>query len=228
MILLRPFCPHYEYRSLLTPVMPLPEVHTLVDPPPYYPRQRIRKSLQQGQNNQTPDGFLTARLSKLGYFKAIKRAKASYWADFFAKTCPNNISTAKKLGAPRKTPRFPSLPDASDLVLINKALLNHFFPPKDSVPDRSCLTKNPSAVPLSENEVRPALSTSYTTSAPGPDGVHYYGSQKGNLINPTIIQELLSPLVAFDYDTPSLKTANRVVLDKSGKASSDSPPPSAS
>jgi len=35
--------------------------------------------------------------------------------------------------------------------------------------------------------------------------------------------ELLSPLVAFGYHPPSLKTANRVVLDKPGKASSDYP-----
>jgi len=53
-----------------------------------------------------------ARPFKLGYFKAIKRAKPSYWADFVAKISANNIWTAKQLVARRKTPRFPSLPDA--------------------------------------------------------------------------------------------------------------------
>ena len=71
-----------------------------------------------------------ARQSKLAYFKAIKRAKASYWADFLAKTSPKNIWTVQQLVAPRKTPRFPSLPDASDQVAINNALLGHFSPPQ--------------------------------------------------------------------------------------------------
>jgi len=44
-----------------------------------------------------------------------------------------------------------------------------------------------------------------------------------NLINPTIILELLSPLVVFGYHPSSLKTANGVVLAKPGKASYDSP-----
>jgi len=44
-----------------------------------------------------------------------------------------------------------------------------------------------------------------------------------NLINPTIILDLLSPLVAFGYHPLSLKTANGVVLDKPGKASYNSP-----
>ena len=44
-----------------------------------------------------------------------------------------------------------------------------------------------------------------------------------NLINPSIILDLLSPLVAFGYHPHSLKYANGVVLDKPGKASYDSP-----
>jgi len=47
--------------------------------------------------------------------------------------------------------------------------------------------------------------------------------KKVNLANPTILLELLSPLVTFGYHPPSLKTANGVVLDKPGKASYDSP-----
>jgi len=44
-----------------------------------------------------------------------------------------------------------------------------------------------------------------------------------NLVNPTIILELLSPLVAFGYHPHSLKATNRVVLNKPEKASHDSP-----
>jgi len=186
-------------------------------------RKEFTKATRRAKNLETPDSYTIARQSKLGYFKSIKRAQASYWADFFAKASPNNIWTAKQLVAPRKTPRFPSLPDASGPVAINKALLDHFFPPKDPMPSRGCLKRNPSAAPLASEEIKLALSKSSPSSAPGPDGVPYSVWKKVNLVNPTIIRELLSPLVAFGYHPLSLKTANRVVLDKSGKASYHSP-----
>ena len=44
-----------------------------------------------------------------------------------------------------------------------------------------------------------------------------------NVINPAMIHDLLSSLVAFGWHPPSLKTANAVVLDKPGTASNDSP-----
>jgi len=127
------------------------------------------------------------------------------------------------LVAPRKTPRFPTLPDASDPVAINNALLNHFFPPKDSLPNSGRLTRNPSAVPLTKEEVKVALSKSSPFSTPGPDGILYSVWKKGNLVNPSIILELLSPLVAFGYHPPSVKNANGVVFDKRSKPSYDSP-----
>jgi len=127
------------------------------------------------------------------------------------------------LVAPRKTPRFHSLPDASDPVAINYALLDHLFPPKDPLPSRGRLKKNASATPLTEEEIRLALSKSSPSPAPGPDGIPYSVWKQVNLINPTILLELVSPLVAFGYHPPSLKTANGVVLDKPGKASYDSP-----
>jgi len=186
-------------------------------------RKGFTKATRRAKKLLTPYSYTIARQSKLGYFKSIKRAKASYWADFLAKTSPNNIRTAKQLVAPRKTPRFPSLPDASGLVAINKALLDHFFPPKDPLPSRGRLKRNPSADPLTSEEIKLALSKSSPSSAPGPDGVPYSVWKKVNLVNPTIILELLSPLVAFVYHPPSLKAANGVVLDKPGKASYDSP-----
>jgi len=76
-------------------------------------RKDFMRATRRAKELQTPDSYTIARQSKLGYFKSIKRAKASYRADFLAKASPNNIWTAKQLVAPRKTPRFPSLPDAS-------------------------------------------------------------------------------------------------------------------
>jgi len=109
------------------------------------------------------------RQSKLGYFEGIKNAKASYWADFLAKPSPNNIWTAKQLVVMRKTPRLPSLPGASDPVKINQALLDHFFPPKGTLPSRDCLRKDPTAVPRSKDEIAHTFSKSSPSSAPGPE-----------------------------------------------------------
>jgi len=125
--------------------------------------------------------------------------------------------------APRKTPRFPSLPGASGPGTINNALLDHFFPPTDPLPNRGRLKTSPSATSLTEEEMKLALSKSYPSSALGPDGIPYSVWKKVNLINPSTLLELPSPLVAFGYHHPSLKTANRVVLDKAGKASYDLP-----
>jgi len=123
-------------------------------------RKEFTKATRKAKRTQTPDSYSIARQSKLAYFKAIKRAKASYWADFLAKTSLNNIWTAKQLVAPRKTRRFPSLPDASDPVAINKTLLDHCVPPKDPLPSRGRLKKNPCATRLTEEEIILALSKS--------------------------------------------------------------------
>src|SRR6267154_2372121 len=114
-----------------------------------------------------------ARESKRGYFKAIKQAKASYWANFLSSTTAQNIWTAEKLVAPRKTPRFPSLPSASTPVGINTALLNHFFPPKKALPPRGRLSCHPNSTPLATEEISQALSKSSPSSALGPDGIPY-------------------------------------------------------
>jgi len=186
-------------------------------------RKEFTNTTRKAKKLRTPDSYAIARQAKLGYVKAIKRAKATYWADCLSKTSPDNIWTAKQQVAQRKTPRFPSLPDATDPVAINDSLLHHFFPPKDPLPSRGRLTKNPSASPLTKEEIRLALSKSSHSSAPGPDGIPYPVWKKVNLINPSIILELLSPLVSFGYHPPSFKNANGVVLDKPGKASYDSP-----
>ena len=194
-----------------------------MDPIFDHSREGVHKSHPGGQKNPDPRLLCTARHSKLGYFKAIKRAKAAYWADFLAKTSPDNIWTAKQLVAPRKTPRLPSLPEASGPVAFNNALLDHFFSPKDPLPSRGRLRQNPSTTPLTKDEIKLALPKSSPSSAPGPDGIPYSVWKRVNLVHPAILLELLSPLVAFGYHPPSLKTANGVVLDKPGKASYDSP-----
>jgi len=44
-----------------------------------------------------------------------------------------------------------------------------------------------------------------------------------NAINPSILLQLLSPLVSLGYHPALLKVANGVVLDKAGKPSYESP-----
>ena len=153
----------------------------------------------------------------------IKKAKNSHWAEFLAKTTPHNIWTAKKFVAPRKTPRFPELPEANSPVEINAALLNHFFPPKPELPPRGRLYCNDSAVPLTKEEIADALAKSSPSSAPGPDGVRYSVWKKVNTVNPSLLLDLLAPLVAFGYHSTTLKHVNGVVLDKPGKPFYDTP-----
>jgi len=85
------------------------------------------------------------------------------------------------------------------------------------------VTRNPSTIPLSKEDIRFTHFNSSPASPPGPYGVPSSIWKRVNLINLTIILELLSPLVAFGYHSPSLKTGNGVLLDKPGKASYDSP-----
>jgi len=162
-------------------------------------RKESTKTIQTTKKHQSPASFSLARQSKLGYFKAIKKVKSAYWADFLAKTSPQNIWTAKKFVAPRKTPRFPSLPEASHPVAINKALLDHFFPSKKPIPQRGRLSCHLSADSLTKEEIAYALSKSSPSSAPGPDSILYAIWKKVSHLNSGILLDLLSLLVYFGY-----------------------------
>ena len=186
-------------------------------------RKEYSKACRLARKHSTEAFVSLVRLSRQGYFKAIKKAKNSHRTDFLARTTPHNIWMAKRFVAPCKTPRFPDLPGANSLVEINPALLNHFFPPTPELTLRGRLHRYPSAVPLTKEEIKAALAKSSPTSAPGPDGVPYSVWKKVNAINPCLLLDLLAPLVAFGYHPTSLKHANGVVLDKPGKPFYDTP-----
>ena len=76
----------------------------------------------------TPDQD-AARLSKRGYFKAIKAAKSSHWKSLLASATSRSIWAVKKMAVGRPPHRFPTLPNASTTTQMNDALLGHFFPP---------------------------------------------------------------------------------------------------
>ena len=209
-------------------------LHTLTSPPspkskPWWTpsltilRKEYAKACRLAKKHRTEALVGLARLSTQGYFKAIKKAKNSHWSDFLLRTTPHNIWTAKKFVTPRKIPRFPHLPGANSPVEINEALLDHFFPPKPELPPLGRLHRHSSAVPLTKEEIAAALAKSSPSSAPGPNGVPYSVWKKVNTANPSLLLDLLAPLVAFGYHPTSLKHANGVVLDKPGKPSYDTP-----
>ena len=162
-----------------------------------------------------------ARLSRQGYFKVIKKAKNSHWADFLAKTTPPQHPEGEKSVSPRKTPCFPEHPGADSPVEIKGALLNHLFPPKPELTPKGRLHRNSSAIPLTKEEIADALAKSSPSSAPGPDGVPYSVWKRVNTMNSSLLLDLLAPLAAFDYHPTTIKHANGVVLDKPGKPSYD-------
>ena len=186
-------------------------------------RKEYSKACRLARKHRTEGLMGLARLARQGYFKAIKKAKNFHWTDFLARTTPHNIWTAKKFVSPRKSGRFPDLPEATSPVEINKALLDHFFPPKSELPARGRLFRHVSADPLTREEITAALAKSSPSSAPGPDGVPYSVRKKVDATNPSLLLDLLAPLVAFGYHPTSLKHANGVVLDKPGKPSYDTP-----
>jgi len=223
MVRLGPLLAHGGNRKHRAPITPVPKIQSLVDPASDHSAERVYESLPKSKQNPDSPLLQHGKAVQTRLLQTIKRAKASHWADFLAKISPNNIWTAKQLVATRKILRFPTRPDASNPLSINNALLGHFFPPKDPQPNRGLLRRNPSASLLAGEEITLALCKSSPSSAPGPDGIPYCVWKRVNLINPAILLERLSPLVAFGYHPPSLKTANGVVLDKPSKASYDSP-----
>ena len=164
-----------------------------------------------------------ARLSWNGYFKSIKRERATYWSSFLARTTSQNIWTAKKFVVPRKTPRFPALLGANLPASINHALLDHCFPPRPTPPLRGRLARHATHDPLTKEEIAQALAESSPSSAPGPDEGPYWVWKAVNRYNTGILHSLIAPLVAFGYHPPTLKHANGVVLEQPGKPSYNSP-----
>ena len=179
-------------------------------------RREFHKASRMARTHGTPPLRDVANISKAGYFKAIKTAKNKHWSSFLLSATPQTLWTAKKLTYGRAPSRFPSLPGAETPQQMNKVLLDDFFPAKEpfSPPPRLQLDKK--APPLTKEEIATALSKCSPTSAPGPDGIPYSSWQQVNRVNPSIILQILSPLVSLGYHPASLKGSNGIVLDKPG------------
>jgi len=106
---------------------------------------------------------------------------------------------------------------------MNNVLLDHFFPPKEPFSPPHRLRRHSSVPPLTTDAIAAALVQCSPTSALGPDRIHYSTWKQVNKINPSILLQILAPLVLLGYHPASLKGSNRVVLDKPGKPSYNSP-----
>ena len=186
-------------------------------------RKEFHTSTRKARASNDPQDRAITRLSKQGYFKSSKAAKAQHWKSFLAEATPRTIWTAKKFAIGRVTPRFPNLPDATSPEEINNALLAHLFPPKPLPLVPSILRPHKGCDPLLPSEIAAALRKCSSPSAPGPDTIPYSVWKRVHLVAPRVLTELLSPLLKFGYHPASLKKANGIVLDQPGKPSYDSP-----
>jgi len=74
-----------------------------------------------------------------------------------------------------------------------------------------------------KEEIATALPKCSPTSGLGPDGIPYSTWKQGNKENPSILLQILSPLVSLGYHPALPKGSNGIILDKPGKPSYESP-----
>jgi len=165
----------------------------------------------------------SARAPRTAYLKAIKKAKRDLGSAFLATATPQTVWTAKRFAVGRPPPRFPELPGATTPLELNKALLNHFFPGDPVSTPKSILFPFTDCPAPAAEEISRALARSSPSSAAGPDMTPNSVWKRVHRVAPHLIQDLLAPLVAHGFHPPALKMADRIVLDKPGKPSYDSP-----
>ena len=186
-------------------------------------RRKYHKAARSARKHDTLHMGEVAGTSKKRYFKAIKAAKNKHWSSFLLTATPQSLWTATRFAYGHAQPRCPSLPGAETPQQMNNVLLDHFFPSKEPVSAPPRLRPPKSVPPLTTEKIAAALSMCSLTSAPGPDGIPYSTWQQVKKINPSILLQILAPLVLLGYHPASLKGSNGVVLDKPGKPSYESP-----
>ena len=186
-------------------------------------RKEFHSATRKAPSSHLPADHATANLSKRGYFKAFKAAKAAHWRSLLSSAIPRSIWTVKKLSLGRLAPHFPSLPDATTPTQISDAVLNHFFPPQPSRPLPSILPPFADCTALSAEAISAALTKCSPSPALGPDTIPYTVWKSLHRIAPDILTSLLHLLLLFSHHPSLMKMAYGVVLDKPGKPSYDSP-----
>ena len=185
-------------------------------------RKDFHTSAWKARAPNDPQDRAVARLSKQGYFKSIKAAKAQHWKSFLADATPRNIWTAKKFALGRVTPRFPNLTGVTSPEEVNNTLLAHFFPPKPLLVGPSILRPHKGCDPLLPSEISAALRKCSSSSAPGPDTIPYSVWTRVHLTAHRLLTVILGPLLKFRYHPVSMNKASGIVLERLGKATYDS------
>ena len=193
-------------------------VPSIIDPP-----ERVPFFLSEGPHLGQLTRQGNSKVSKKGYFKAIKAAKAHHSKSFLADATPRTIWTAKKFAMGRVAPRFPNLPHATCPKEVNQALLLDPFPPKPLPIVPSILRPYKCCNPLLTREITATLRRYSTSSAPGPDTIPYSVWKRVDLTAQRLLTDLLGPLLKYGYHLVSMKKANGIMLDKPGKHSYASP-----
>ena len=136
-------------------------------------RKEFHSATRKARSSLLPTDLANAKLSRKGYFKANKAAKAAHWRTLLASATPQSIWTVKKLSLGKPSPHFPSLPDGTTPTQINDSLLNHFFPPQPPRALSAILRPYADCSELTPEEVAMALSKCSPSSTPGPDTIPY-------------------------------------------------------
>ena len=186
-------------------------------------RKEFHSALRKAHSFHSPFNRAITNLSKKGYLKDTKAAKAANWKSLLASATLRSIWTIKKLYLGKLASHFPSLPDETTYTQIQAALLNLLFPPQPPRSLPSILRLLADCTSLTPEEISTALSKCSPFSAPGPDTIPYSVWKALYRIAPDILHSLLGPLRLFGHNLSRMKMANEVILDKPGKPSYDSP-----
>ena len=186
-------------------------------------RKEFHSAIREARYSHLPVDCVNANSSKKRYFKAINAAKAAPCRSLLALSIPRSIWTVKKLSLYTFSHHFSSLPDATTPTQINDALLNHIFPLQPSQPLPSILRPFANCTALTAEELSAALTICSPSFPLGSDTIPYSIWKSLHCIAPDILISLRSPRLLFAPHRSSMKMANRVVLDKPGKPSYDSP-----
>ncbi|KAH0602248.1 uncharacterized protein H6S33_009889 [Morchella sextelata] len=161
------------------------------------------------------------KAAKNAYFNAIKQAKQEHWNSFVSNASSQDLWRLKKM-ASKMEDHVPSLPNSPTPTLLNKNLINAFYPPRTEAPSPPPINYQ-DVTPITPEKVQNVLKTTSNLSAPGPDTIPYSVWKRIHKANPLIITSLLNPLLAHGYHPLSLKRANGVILAKPGKTDYSSP-----
>jgi len=123
----------------------------------------------------------------------------------------------------RPPPHFQELPEVSTRLELDTVLLDHFFPRSPLDEPHTILLTLREAIELEPSEIERALAHSSHSWAPGPDKTPNSVWKRINKVAPSLILNLVTPVVSHSLHPTTLKRANGIVLDKPGKPSYNSP-----